>query len=97
MKNVSFKMGLLAVAIGGTFALSTSARTLDRKWGLNSSTGMYTDLTGKIQGTNYRCDASANTCTESYPSDVNPNDQANDQHPGVAEPTASTEGTFISL
>ena len=74
MKNQKFKVAALAMILGisGAVASSHKAAFTNHKWSLNAS-GVYTDITGQKQGTNYFCDESTNTCTATYPAGQDPN------------------------
>jgi len=98
-KKISI-LGVAALIIGGTAAFTTSkSESVLIKYGYDQSTSMWEDVTGLQQSDpnttrDYRCDESSNTCTAEFPEDVNPNDQANDSHPGVVSPTNIQEGDF---
>ena len=91
--KVSVSAMALLLGIGAAFA-GSSHQTLEKKWGLNRITGQYEDVTGEVVGTGYSCTGSSAVCTETYPADVNPNDQENDAHDGIAERSDMEAGTF---
>ena len=96
MKKLKISMTALAVILGiGSALAATSYRPFTNKtWGLNRATGLYVDVTGQIKGSDYTCSISSGTCTADFPSDVNPNDQANDAHPGTVMGTNIQTGVF---
>lgn len=98
MKHLKVSISAMALILGMSAAFATAGhRNLDdKKWGVNRSTGMYEDITGQSEDTEYECNSDEGICTETFPSDVNPNDQANDQHPGVALPTSRVSGEFVN-
>lgn len=98
MKNLRISMSAMALILGMSAAFATTAsnhRSGTKTWGLNQSTGMYEDVTGQEEGLDFECRSGVTTCTEEYAEDVNPNDQANDQHPGTASPISVETGRFI--
>jgi hypothetical protein len=95
MKSLKVKLSAIAFVLGFGSALATSHHAFaNRKWGLDQSTGKYVEVTGLSTPSGYTCETSANVCTADYPMDVNPNSQANDQHPGIAQPTNIVLGDF---
>lgn len=95
MKKLKVSLGALALMLGmGAAFATTHHQTLDKKWGLNRSTGMYEEVTGLSEGTDYACTDGDDICTAQFPADVNPNDQDNDQHAGTAQPTNVRSGIF---
>jgi len=86
----------LILGMGAALATTTSHHRAGTKiWGLNQTTGMYEDVTGLEEGLDFECRSGVTVCTEEYADDVNPNDQANDQHPGTASPIGVETGRFI--
>ncbi|MFD0767143.1 hypothetical protein ACFQZI_19975 [Mucilaginibacter lutimaris] len=84
MKNLKLKMSVAALLLGFGSAMATAHHAFaNRKWGKDPMTGVYSDLTG----VSYICNQSTRVCTEEYPADVDPNNQAGDQHPGTVQPT----------
>jgi hypothetical protein len=94
MKSLKMNMSVLALLLGVSAATFAAVnKSADRKWGLRSN-GQFVDVTSQSQGNQYLCSGLTNTCTEMYPEGVNPNDQENDQFPGVAEATDIISGNF---
>ena len=93
--KVSLSAMALLLGIGAAFA-GSSHQTLEKKWGINRSNGQFVDVTGEEVGTGYSCTGANAVCTETYPADVNPNDQANDAHPGVAQASSMEAGIFAN-
>jgi hypothetical protein len=98
MKKLKFSVSAMALILGLGAALATSAKgnLTDKKWGLNRSTGLYEEVTNQAPGTDYECIGDEGICTETFPADVNPNDQENDQHPGTVEATSRVAGEFMN-
>jgi hypothetical protein len=88
MKNLKVKMSMLAVVIGfaGAFASSAHGSFANKTWGRESS-GLYVDVTGQNQGTDYNCTGSSGICTAVYPATQNPNSNPNN-------PISTTPGVF---
>ena len=82
MKNQKFKLAAMAMILGisGAVAGAHKINLTDHKWGRNPTTGVYTDITGEIKGTDYFCDQSANICTATYPAGQDPNTNPNSPH-----------------
>ncbi|RFZ92876.1 hypothetical protein D0C36_15915 [Mucilaginibacter conchicola] len=96
MKNLKVKLAAIALVLGAGSALASAHHAFaTRKWGKDASTGIYTEVTGLSSPSGYRCQNSSNVCTEEYPTDVDPNNQANDSHPGIAQPSNTVLGTFL--
>ena len=94
MKNLKFNLSVAALILGMGSALATTHHnTSNRKWGRDHVTGIYTEVTG-LTPPDYKCKSSTNICTEEYPEDVDPNNQAGDQHPGSALPSNTLLGDF---
>jgi hypothetical protein len=95
MKNLKLKMSVIALVLGfGTAMATTQHSFANRKWGKDPLTGVYTEVTGLSSPSGYDCTPSANVCTEEYPMDVDPNNQAGDDHDGIAQPTNQILGKF---
>lgn len=96
MKKLKVSLSAMALILGIGAAFATAPhRSLDtKKWSLNRSTGQYEDITGQAMGNDYECLADNQTCTAEFPSDVNPNDQDNDAHPGTVEASNRILGQF---
>lgn len=96
MKNLKVKLFTLALLAGLGSALATTPhRDLDnKKWARDPMSGQYVDITGEQLGEDYQCISSSSVCTAEYPEDVDPNDQANDAHPGTAAAQNVVTGTF---
>ncbi|RFZ85114.1 hypothetical protein DYU05_05795 [Mucilaginibacter terrenus] len=96
MKNLKLKMAALALLIGSgaAFASVNHKPVLNKRWGLDRSSGQYVDVTGKMVGIGYECTGTSETCTAEFPSDVNPNNQAGDSHPGTVAGTNIEPGIF---
>ncbi|OOQ59993.1 DUF6520 family protein [Mucilaginibacter pedocola] len=96
MKNLKVKMAALALILGtgAAFASVTPKPFLNKKWGLNRSTGQYVEVTGQTKGADYTCTGVSETCTAQFPSDVDPNNQAGDAHPGTVAGTNIEPGIF---
>jgi hypothetical protein len=96
MKKLKVSFLALAALLGSAAAFATTAHRpfTNKTWGLDRSSGLYIDVTGQIKGDGYTCTASSGTCTADYPSDVNPNDQAHDAHPGTVAGTNIQLGVF---
>jgi len=94
MKKLKVSLSALAllVGIGAAFATTSKRSNEDRRWGLNSS-GQYIEVGSEDV---YDCLPGGPVCTATYPTDVNPNDQENDGHSGIAEPTSIEPGTFLN-
>ena len=94
MKNLKLNLSAIALLLGVGSALATSHHSFaNRKWGRDRVTGIYTEVTG-MTPPDYKCASSTNICTEEYPADVDPNNQAGDQHPGTALPSNTVLGNF---
>jgi hypothetical protein len=91
MRNLKVSLSLFALVLGmGTaFATANLHKKLNRTWGKESS-GLYTEVTGQ----SYECSEGTQTCTAQFPADVNPNDQANDAHPGIVPESNIEQGVF---
>lgn len=98
MKKLKVSLSAMALILGVGAALATTPnRSLDtKKWALNRSTGLYEDITGQSMGNDYSCVQDDQTCTAEFPSDVNPNDQDNDAHPGTVEASNRILGQFAN-
>lgn len=98
MKKLKVSLSAMALLLGIGAALATTPhRNLeDKRWGLNRTTGMYEDITGQTPGTDYECQSASGICSETYPADVNPNDQENDAHPGVVAASSTQQGQFLN-
>ncbi|MFB9844027.1 DUF6520 family protein [Mucilaginibacter ginsenosidivorans] len=96
MKKLKVSITALALVLGvGTAFATTAYRPFTNKtWALNPSTGLYMDITGQVRGVDYNCTGASGTCTADFPSDVNPNDQAHDAHPGTVQGTNIQTGVF---
>jgi len=96
MKRLKISFAALAVVLGlgSAFATTTYHPFSNKTWGLNQATGLYIDVTGQTKGVDYSCASSTKICTEDYPSDVNPNDQDHDAHPGTVQGTNIVLGNF---
>jgi hypothetical protein len=90
--KVSLSMFALILGLGTAFATAHHAKPASKTWSRNPSTGLYSDITGQPQ--TYNCDDAQTVCTAVYPSDVDPNNQAGDAHPGIAQPTSVELGNF---
>ena len=75
MKNLKVKLSAIALVLGlGTaFATVQHHDPSDRKWTKDPSSGLYSEITGQEEGTNYDCNESTARCSETYPEAVNPN------------------------
>ena len=95
MKDLKIKLAAMAIllGIGSAFATVTPHRTDLKRWGKYPS-GLYTEVTGDVKGTDYFCNGMSSICTEEYPADVDPNNQLTDDHAGIASPVNSVIGTF---
>ena len=94
MKNLKLKMSVAALVLGlGSAMATTHSNSTNRKWG-RDALGVYTEVTGMNAPADYKCKSSSSTCTEEYPADVDPNDQAGDAHAGTALPTNIVLGDF---
>lgn len=82
------------LGMGSAFATTAYRPFTNKTWALNQATGLYIDVTGQIRGVDYTCTNSTATCTADFPSDVNPNDQAHDSHPGTVQGTNIQTGVF---
>ena len=96
MKKLKVSLSALVVilGIGSAFATVTKHDLANRKWGRDPLTGVYTDITGGEKGTDYTCTGTSIVCSEEYPADVDPNNQAGDTHPGTALPMNVESGSF---
>lgn len=61
---------------------------------LNESSGEWSPVTG-MKGVDYDCEPSSEICTAEFPSTVDPNDQENDGHPGIVEPSNIVRGDYF--
>ncbi|GAA4326212.1 hypothetical protein GCM10023149_28880 [Mucilaginibacter gynuensis] len=96
MKKLSIRFALAAAILGIGSAYAGNANHFAvKKWGLDRSTGLYVDVTTASPST-YSCTGSSGVCTATYDSDVNPNNQAGDTHPGTADPITIVNGTFAN-
>jgi hypothetical protein len=92
MKNLKLNFAVAALVLGFGSAMATTHHAFaNRTWGYDQSTGKYI-LVSSTPG--YSCDPSAQVCTADYPLDVDPNNQATDQHPGIAQPSNIVLGDF---
>jgi len=91
MKNLKIDLAAIALVLGAGSALAMTGthRFANKTWG-KLPNGTYVNVTGQP----YSCTPSAAVCTEDYPSDVNPNNQAGDAHPGIADPVNIVHGAF---
>jgi hypothetical protein len=96
MKNLKVKMAAMALLIGtgAAFASVAPKAFTNKKWGLDRATGLYIDVTGETKGVGYSCTGVSETCTAQFPSDVDPNNQAGDAHPGTVAGTNIEPGVF---
>jgi hypothetical protein len=96
MKKLKVSLSAMALLLGVGAALATTPQgSLDsKKWALNRSNGQYEEITGQQMGSDYTCNLDNQTCTAEFPSDVNPNDQDNDAHPGTVEASNRILGQF---
>ncbi|MEO7215552.1 DUF6520 family protein [Mucilaginibacter sp.] len=96
MKNLKLSVSLaaLVLGIGSAFATTANHSFTNKKWGRDPLTGVYTDVTGQSSPADYKCKDGANSCTEEYPADVDPNNQAGDTHPGTVTPVNIILGNF---
>ena len=92
MKNLRLKFAAAALVLGFGSAMATTHHAFaNRTWTKDAISGLYSDVTGQA----YDCTTSTKVCTEDYPADVDPNNQAADQHPGIAQPTNIVLGKFV--
>jgi hypothetical protein len=94
MKNLKVKMSLLALVLGASAAFATVQhhQSTDRKWSLDETSGVYTEVTGQLEGIDYTCSESQDVCTETYPAAVDPNN--NPEGPNHVAPISSESGLF---
>jgi len=71
MKSIKLNFAVIAFFLGSGAALASSTHKLANvKWAKQGT--IYTPVTG-----DYRCDASSNVCTRTYPAGQNPNTNPN--------------------
>lgn len=87
MKNLKFKLSVMAIVLGmgSAFATLKHPDPTDRKWSRDPSTGVYADITGETKGFDYDCDANPGICTATYPEGVDPNHNPDNVQPVSVE------------
>jgi hypothetical protein len=75
MKSLKVSLSALAILLGLGSALLTSAAPhfSNKTWGRDPLTGVYTEVTGQHQGSDYTCKSAITVCTAVYPATQNPN------------------------